>query len=114
MCGVRRGDGGGMDRVVWTGTVLPGKYGEYKERHEQIWPEMREALYNAGVRNYSIWSDGQKLIGYYECENKNETESRKKENPVFQKWSETMKSLMSLDSECGKEGFVKIFLAEEP
>ena len=41
---------------------------EYKKRHDNIWPEMKEVLANAGIVNYSIWMQGEELFGYYECE----------------------------------------------
>lgn len=57
-----------MERYAWKGRVLPGKQGEYKRRHDEIWPEMKETLKAAGICHYSIWLTGDELFGYYECE----------------------------------------------
>lgn len=35
----------------------PGKAAEYKRRHDEIWPELEQALTDAGVRDYSIHLD---------------------------------------------------------
>ena len=41
---------------------------EYKRRHDQIWPEMLELIRLAGLKDYSIWSNGSQLIEFYECD----------------------------------------------
>ena len=55
-----------MERYAWKATVLPGKLEEYIQRHDNIWPEMKEVLAAAGIRNYTIWNVGNELFGYYE------------------------------------------------
>jgi L-rhamnose mutarotase len=49
--------------------VVPDRIEEYKARHEQVWPEMLQALRETGWHNYSLFltDDGQ-LIGYVECD----------------------------------------------
>ena len=37
---------------------------EYKRRHNEIWPEMVELLKSAGIKNDTIWPDGEVLFGY--------------------------------------------------
>ena len=56
-----------MEKYAWTGRILPGMREEYKRRHDEIWPEMKELLRSAGIFNYTIWRDGDRLFGYYEC-----------------------------------------------
>lgn len=58
-----------MPRVCFELKVRPGRIDEYVERHANIWPEMLEALRNAGWANYSLFltSDGT-LIGYLEVD----------------------------------------------
>lgn len=31
---------------------------EYIERHNEIWPEMKETLSNVGIKNYTVWNIG--------------------------------------------------------
>jgi L-rhamnose mutarotase len=37
--------------------LLPGMMAEYKKRHDEIWPELKQLLSEAGVRDYSIFLD---------------------------------------------------------
>ena len=50
-----------MERFAWKGRIKPGMQAEYKRRHDEIWPEMKELLKSAGIGNYTIWSDGDVL-----------------------------------------------------
>jgi L-rhamnose mutarotase len=37
--------------------LLPGMMAEYKKRHDEIWPELKQLLSDAGVKDYSIFLD---------------------------------------------------------
>jgi L-rhamnose mutarotase len=56
-----------MKRIGFLLKVKPEMIEEYRRRHEQVWPEMREALSRTGWHNYSLFlrSDGT-LFGYFE------------------------------------------------
>lgn len=56
-----------MKRVGFILKVKQDKIEEYKCHHEQVWPEMLEALRAAGWHNYSLFmaEDGL-LFGYFE------------------------------------------------
>ena len=56
-----------MEHVAWKGHIKPGYKQEYIRRHNEIWPEMVDALKAAGVCNYTIFDCGDELFGYYEC-----------------------------------------------
>jgi L-rhamnose mutarotase len=45
------------ERIAFRMKVHPGKVAEYKKRHDEIWPELAEALRKAGASDYSIWHD---------------------------------------------------------
>ena len=51
-----------MQRRAFSLKIKPGVKEEYKRRHNQIWPEMRQMLHDAGLRNYSIWMVGDDLL----------------------------------------------------
>ena len=57
-----------MSQYAWVLEVRPGYEEEYKKRHDEIWPEMLEALTKAGIRNYSIFRHGLTLFGYFETD----------------------------------------------
>ena len=44
-------------RIAFRMNLNPGQAAEYKKRHDQIWPELSQALRDAGVSDYSIWLD---------------------------------------------------------
>ena len=68
---------------------------EYKKRHDNIWPEMKEVLANAGIVNYSIWMQGEELFGYYECEKGVDYAAKvQAESDVVKKWDEYMKDIL--------------------
>jgi L-rhamnose mutarotase len=54
-------------RVCFVLQVKRDRLAEYRERHREVWPEMREALRATGWRNYSLFlrEDGL-LVGYLE------------------------------------------------
>ena len=57
-----------MERYAWKAAIKSGKRAEYIRRHDELWPEMKSVLKEAGIVNYSIWLDGEEVFGYYECE----------------------------------------------
>ena len=58
-----------MQRICFTLQIDPHRLGEYRARHSEVWPEMRDALREAGWRNYSLFlrEDGT-LVGYLETD----------------------------------------------
>ena len=53
-----------MPQYAWVLEVKPGYEEEYVRRHREIWPEMLDALHEAGISNYSIFRHGLTLFGY--------------------------------------------------
>jgi L-rhamnose mutarotase len=48
---------GMSQRIAFRMNLNPGQAEEYKKRHDEIWPELSQALRDAGVSDYSIWLD---------------------------------------------------------
>lgn len=46
-----------MQRYAFRMMLNPGMAGEYRRRHDAIWPELAALLRQAGVRDYSIHLD---------------------------------------------------------
>jgi L-rhamnose mutarotase len=58
-----------VERVCFLARVRPDRLAEYRERHEDVWPEMLAALRATGWGNYSIFlADDGLLVGYLETE----------------------------------------------
>lgn len=105
----------GKQRYAWKAVVLPGMLEEYVRRHDNIWPEMKEVLKKAGIRNYTIWNVGNELFGYYECDDVAEAARIQAESPVVDRWNEYMKDvmLMEMDPETGAQPLMKqVFLMD--
>jgi L-rhamnose mutarotase len=50
-----------MERVAFRMKLKPGSVGEYKTRHDLIWPELSDAFGRAGIHDYSIFLDEETL-----------------------------------------------------
>src|SRR3982750_3991238 len=48
-------------RVAFKMKLWPGQVDEYKRRHSEIWPDLKELLKGAGIEDYSIFLDEQNL-----------------------------------------------------
>ena len=46
-----------MIRKAFKMKLLPGMKEEYRKRHNEIWPELKQLLTDSGVRDYSIFLD---------------------------------------------------------
>lgn len=86
-----------MERYAWKATVLPGKLDAYIDRHSHIWPELRQVLTAAGIRNYSIWNVGNELFGYYECDSIVAAAKVQAESEVVDRWNAYMKDVMQME-----------------
>jgi L-rhamnose mutarotase len=93
-----------VERFGFLLRIRPGAEAEYLRRHDEIWPEMVEALHRAGARNYSIYfdEDGERLFAYLEAEPDVETYLRRiGAEPVNARWQEHMRDLLIPVSEGG-------------
>lgn len=46
-----------MTRIAFKMKLKPGCAGEYKKRHDEIWPELSQLLKESGISDYSIFLD---------------------------------------------------------
>lgn len=84
-----------MERLAFKMYLNHGQKEEYKRRHNELWPELRELLKEAGVSEYSIFLDGetntlfafQKVSGEGGSQDLGQTE-------MVQKWWEFMADVM--------------------
>ncbi len=80
-----------MQRICFTLQVKPERIEEYKARHREVWPEMREALARTGWSNYSLFlrEDGL-LIGYLETNDFDRALRGMAETHVNARWQREM------------------------
>jgi L-rhamnose mutarotase len=86
-----------MAQYAWILEVRPGYEEEYVRRHQEIWPEMVEALREAGIRNYSIFRHGLTLFGYFETDDIEVTREYLANSETNQRWSEWMEPIMKVE-----------------
>jgi L-rhamnose mutarotase len=99
-----------MERVCFLGQVQPDRLEEYRERHANVWPEMRRALSEAGWGNYSLFlaEDGL-LVGYLETEDYAGALDAMARTDVNERWQAEMHALFSdLGDQRPDEGFRRI------
>jgi L-rhamnose mutarotase len=56
-----------VERLCFSFEIRPGTEAEYKRRHDEIWPELVEAIKDAGFANYSLFRRGTEIVAYVEC-----------------------------------------------
>lgn len=56
-----------MERICFTFDIYPGREAEYKRRHDEIWPELVDAIKESGFANYSLFRRDQTIVAYVEC-----------------------------------------------
>ena len=87
-----------MERMAWKGRIKPGCKAEYIKRHDEIWPELKGLLKEAGICNYTIFANGEELFGYYECEKGIAfAERTQAESPIVDRWNEYMADILELE-----------------
>lgn len=86
-----------MASHAWVLKIRPGYEEEYKKRHDEIWPEMTQALQQSGIRNYNIFKYGLTLFGYFETDDFEATASFLATNETNKRWAEYMKPIMEVD-----------------
>ena len=77
--------------------LYPGMAEEYERRHNLLWPEMKEMLHKAGIRNYTIWNVGNELFGYYECDSVEVASQVQSSSEINAKWDVYMKDVMVME-----------------
>jgi L-rhamnose mutarotase len=80
-----------MTRVCFLLKVRADKLEEYRRRHQQVWPEMLEALRATGWHNYSLFlrPDGL-LVGYLETPDFEHARARMQDHAVNARWQAEM------------------------
>jgi L-rhamnose mutarotase len=74
--------------------VKPERIDEYVTAHENVWPEMLDALRDAGIRNYSIFRDGIQVFGYFEADDLEASAEFLAQQPVCTRWQDAMAELL--------------------
>lgn len=78
--------------------VRPEKLAEYVEVHQQVWPEMLEALSRSGWRNYSLFlqADTGLVVGYVESDDVDAARAAMAETETDTRWQAEMAQYFQL------------------
>lgn len=77
-----------MKRVCFLLRVKEDRVGDYLNAH-QVWPEMRQAISDVGITNYSMFMRKDGLaVGYFEAENPEESLRKLGQTDVNRRWQE--------------------------
>ncbi|MEC8321892.1 MAG: L-rhamnose mutarotase [Planctomycetota bacterium] len=80
-----------MRRVCFLLKVRAERLAEYRDAHEEVWPEMLEALSRHGWTNYSLFlRDDGLLIGYVETPDWEAALAGMADEPVNARWQAAM------------------------
>ncbi len=84
-----------MKRVAFKMQLHRGQEEEYKRRHDALWPELKQALAEAGIVDYSIFLDEETntLVGVLKVEESGQLDNLP-EHPVMKRWWSYMKDIM--------------------
>jgi L-rhamnose mutarotase len=99
-----------MQRVGFVLKVKAECLDEYKKRHQQVWPEMLDALRETGWHNYSLFlrEDGL-LFGYLETPDFQKALDGMAEKEVNVRWQAEMSPFFeSLDGRRPDEGMLPL------
>jgi L-rhamnose mutarotase len=80
------------ERVCFVLALKPDRVDEYLAAHEHVWPEMLEALTEAGWRNYSLFvrADDGLVVGYLETDDFQAAQSGMAATEVNTRWQAGM------------------------
>lgn len=100
-----------MEKIAFKMKLFPGFLEEYKKRHENIWPELKALLKQAGISDYSIFYDEEthSLFAVQKVSGGSSQELGK--NSVVKKWWNYMKDIMETnpDSSPVTKPLIKVF-----
>jgi L-rhamnose mutarotase len=88
------------ERIAFRMNLFPGLAEEYEKRHDEIFPDLADALRNAGVSDYSIWHDpdSNHLFGIL-TRSEDHTLDALPDTEVMKRWWAHMADVMETDAD---------------
>ena len=104
-----------MERFAFKMYLNKGQKEEYKKRHDEIWPDLKNLLKKAGISEYSIFldEDTNTLFAFQKVSEKDGSQNLG-QNEIVQKWWDYMADIMKVNpdnSPVSKE-LVELFYLE--
>lgn len=90
--------------------LRPGQAGEYKRRHDALWPELKEELNRAGIRDFTIFLDeDDRTLFAFHLLTDDRPDTGQPGGVVQRRWWKHMEPLM----ECNEDSSPKIWPLKE-
>jgi L-rhamnose mutarotase len=87
-----------MKRLGFKMFLNEGQKAEYKKRHDEIWPELKKLLKNAGIREYSIFLDEETNTLFAFQKNSSDRGSHDlSQSDIIKKWWNFMSDIMKVN-----------------
>jgi len=89
-----------MQRLAFKMKLNPGQKEAYTKRHNELWPELKKLLKDAGVSEYSIFIDEETntLFAFQKVSGDGGSQDLA-ENPIVQKWWAFMADIMETNAD---------------
>jgi L-rhamnose mutarotase len=87
-----------MKRLAFKMKLNPGQKEAYTQRHNAIWPELKQLLKDAGVSEYSIFfdEDSDTLFAFQKVTGEGGSQDLAA-NPIVKKWWDFMADIMEVN-----------------
>ena len=89
------------EQIAFRMNLFPGRAAEYRKRHDEILPELAQALKDAGVSDYSIWLDAEAnhLFGIL-TRTDTHTMDALPDTEIVKRWWAFMADIMATGADC--------------
>jgi L-rhamnose mutarotase len=78
--------------------LKPGAVAEYKRRHDELWPDLAQALAEAGIYDYAIFLDEETLHLFAVLKlREDDSSAALPDLPVMRRWWDYMAELMETE-----------------
>ena len=89
----------GSESLAFCLRLRAGNEAEYQRRHDQLWPDMRQALLDAGMLHYEIHLEPQSLLLFiFMVRRSDHSMGDLPQNPVWQSWQHYMADILIQDN----------------
>ncbi len=97
-------------RYAWCMALRPGMAKEYKRRHDEIWPEMKALLHEAGYRDYAIFLHDNQVFGTFATDDFDALLLTVARSPVAARWRAYMADVIDNrpDPATGHQPFLEL------
>jgi L-rhamnose mutarotase len=89
----------GTETIAFGLRLRPGCEAEYQRRHDELWPEMRDALRDAGILHYEIHLCRPENILFAFLQRRTDhTMDHLRETEIFRRWQTHMADILIQDT----------------